>query len=243
MNYLTVLKNNIENELLTNQNTKPNISFLKSGEAETTVPTVMNDNNLINLSSVLSATVLSACFLLTSTINNSSTSDESVIAAIASAELAKELSDSLKPGVLTKSAKLAVDTAIAAIKASKLIYTSELPISEPKPSDINYAVKPIHHESSNNPDSSTTTNVQDETEGSAFLEILLIEAFTKFSAMIVPPPNYDPNKIKYGWLKRPLNMPPLKHLAEMVDSTYISNQTLLNSLFCAIEFIFFNNLL
>jgi hypothetical protein len=213
MNYLTVLKNNIDHELLKNQNTEPIISYLKSGEQEITVPVVMDDNNLVNLSSVLSATVLSACFLLTSTINNSNTSDESVIAAIAAAELAKELSDSLKPGVLTKSAKTAVGAAIAAIKASKLINTPELPVAEHVKDD------------SNNADSSTRTNVQDETDGSDFLNNFLLEAFTKLSSMVVIPPNFDPNKVKHGWLKRPLNMPRLKHLAEMAASSYISNQT------------------
>jgi len=61
---------------------------------------------------------------------------------------------------------------------------------------------------------------EDGMEGSGFFQNLIKKAFGTVSDMIVKPPNFDPNKVKYGWLRRPFDMPPLYDLSEMVAATY-----------------------
>ena len=57
-------------------------------------------------------------------------------------------------------------------------------------------------------------------EGGGFFQNLLKRAFVGVSDMIVRPSGFNPSQIKYGWLRRPIDMPPLEDLAKMVASTY-----------------------
>jgi len=57
-------------------------------------------------------------------------------------------------------------------------------------------------------------------EGGGFFQNLLKRAFIGVSDMIVRPTGFVPSQIKYGWLNRPIDMPPLEDLAKMVASTY-----------------------
>lgn len=57
-------------------------------------------------------------------------------------------------------------------------------------------------------------------EGAGFFGNLLKRTFTGITDMIVRPRGYDPSKHTQGWLRRPLDMPPLEDLAKMVASTY-----------------------
>ena len=61
-------------------------------------------------------------------------------------------------------------------------------------------------------------------EGGGFFQSLLKKAFMGVSDLIVRPPNFNESKVKYGWLRRPINMPPLQDLAEMVASTYTAQE-------------------
>ena len=57
-------------------------------------------------------------------------------------------------------------------------------------------------------------------EGGGFFQNLLKRVFIGVSDMIVRPTGFVPSQIKYGWLNRPIDMPPLEDLAKMVASTY-----------------------
>lgn len=57
-------------------------------------------------------------------------------------------------------------------------------------------------------------------EGAGFFGNLLKRTFTGITDMIVRPRGYDPSKHTQGWLRRPLDMPPLEDLSKMVASTY-----------------------
>lgn len=57
-------------------------------------------------------------------------------------------------------------------------------------------------------------------EGGGFFQNLLKKAFIGVSDMIVRPSGFNQSQVKYGWLRRPIDMPPLEDLAEMVASTY-----------------------
>lgn len=67
-------------------------------------------------------------------------------------------------------------------------------------------------------------NADDDMEGGGFFGSLITKAFSKVSDLIVRPPNWNPSKVKYGWTNRPMNMPPLQDLSEMVASTYTSEE-------------------
>ena len=57
-------------------------------------------------------------------------------------------------------------------------------------------------------------------EGAGFFGNLLKRTFTGITDMIVRPRGFEPSKHTQGWLRRPLDMPPLEDLAKMVASTY-----------------------
>lgn len=57
-------------------------------------------------------------------------------------------------------------------------------------------------------------------EGGGFFQNLLKKAFIGVSDMIVRPSGFKQSQVRYGWLRRPMDMPPLEDLAEMVASTY-----------------------
>lgn len=60
-------------------------------------------------------------------------------------------------------------------------------------------------------------------EGGGFFQNLLKKAFIGVSDMIVRPSGFKQSQVRYGWLRRPIDMPPLEDLAEMVASTYKSD--------------------
>jgi hypothetical protein len=57
-------------------------------------------------------------------------------------------------------------------------------------------------------------------EGGGFFQQLLKSAFMGVSDLIVRPWGFDASKVKEGWLRRPIDMPPLFDLSKMVASTY-----------------------
>ena len=67
-------------------------------------------------------------------------------------------------------------------------------------------------------------NADDDMEGGGFFGSLITRALGKVSDLIVRPPNWNPSKVKYGWTNRPMNMPPLQDLSEMVASTYTNEE-------------------
>ena len=64
----------------------------------------------------------------------------------------------------------------------------------------------------------------DDMEGGGFFGSLITKALGKVSDYIVRPPNWNPSKVKYGWLRRPMNMPSLQDLSEMVANTYTNEE-------------------
>lgn len=65
----------------------------------------------------------------------------------------------------------------------------------------------------------------EDMEGGGFFQNVLKTAFTGVSDAIVKPLGFHPSQVKYGWLRRPFDMPPLYDLAQMVASTYQPNTT------------------
>jgi hypothetical protein len=57
-------------------------------------------------------------------------------------------------------------------------------------------------------------------EGGGFFQQLLKSAFTGVADLIVRPRGFDASKVREGWLRRPIDMPPLEDLSKMVASTY-----------------------
>ena len=57
-------------------------------------------------------------------------------------------------------------------------------------------------------------------EGGGFFQQMLKSAFMGVSDLIVRPWGFDASKVKEGWLRRPIDMPPLEDLSKMVASTY-----------------------
>ena len=60
----------------------------------------------------------------------------------------------------------------------------------------------------------------EEMEGGGFFQQLIKSALIGVSDYIVRPPNFNQSKVRYGWINRPMDMPPLHDLAQMVASTY-----------------------
>jgi hypothetical protein len=60
----------------------------------------------------------------------------------------------------------------------------------------------------------------EEMEGGGYFQQLLKSALIGVSDYIVRPTGFLPSKVKYGWLNRPMDMPPLYDLVQMVASTY-----------------------
>ena len=60
----------------------------------------------------------------------------------------------------------------------------------------------------------------EEMEGGGFFQQLLKTALIGVSDYIVRPPKFNPSNVRYGWINRPMDMPPLYDLAQMVASTY-----------------------
>lgn len=60
----------------------------------------------------------------------------------------------------------------------------------------------------------------EEMEGGGFFQQLIKSALIGVSDYIVRPPNFNQSKVRYGWINRPIDMPPLQDLAQMVASTY-----------------------
>lgn len=65
----------------------------------------------------------------------------------------------------------------------------------------------------------------EDMEGGGFFQNVLKTAFTGVSDAIVKPRGFHPSQVKYGWLRRPFDMPPLYDLAQLVASTYQPNTT------------------
>ena len=63
-------------------------------------------------------------------------------------------------------------------------------------------------------------NEDDDMEGGGFFTSIMKKAFEGLTNLIVSPPNFDASKVRYGWLRRPIDMPSLHDLSEMVASTY-----------------------
>jgi len=64
----------------------------------------------------------------------------------------------------------------------------------------------------------------EDMEGGGFFQQLLKSAFMGVSDMIVRPWGFNQSAVKYGWERRPIDMPSLYDLSQMVASTYKTDE-------------------